>query len=127
MHCYRLREVDIRALLHNKKITTQKWRQVATYYKTIDFELMEKSYFNLARYCYFRGLNFTAISERLKLKGILPALGKSYYDHRRYVIHFIKTGKVILLNQHKSKDQTFSPKSINTLLNSMPIISNKKR
>jgi len=127
MNCYHLKEVDIRALLHNKKITTQKWRQVATYYKTIDFELMEKSYFNLSRYCYFRGLNFTAISERLKLKGILPALGKSYYDHRRYVIHFIKTGKVILLNQHKSNDRTIPPKSINTFLNSMPIMSNKKR
>jgi hypothetical protein len=127
MHCYRLREVDIRALLHNKKITTQKWRQVATYYKTVDFELMEKSYFNLARYCYFRGLNFTAISERLKLKGILPALGKSYYDHRRYVIHFIKTGKVILLNQNPPKNQNPSTKSISSFLSSMPILSNKKR
>jgi hypothetical protein len=126
MHCYRLREVDIRALLHNKKITTKKWRQVATYYKTIDFELMEKSYFNLARYCYFRGLNFTAISERLKLKGILPALGKSYYDHRRYVIHFIKTGNVKLLNQNSVKNHHSSATCINSFLNSMPILSNKK-
>jgi len=124
---YCLGEIDIRALLNNKKITIQKWRQVDTYYKTKDFELMEKSYLNLARYCFFRGLNFNAISERLKQKGILPALGKSYYDHRRYVIHFIKTGKVILLGKIDSMNHTSSTKTINTFLNSMPILSNKKR
>ena len=122
---YCLSELDIRSLLQHNKIEIQKWKQVATYYKTKDFEIMEKSYLNLARYCFFRGLNFNAISKRLKQKGILPAIGKSYYDHRKYVIHFIKTGKVILTNN--SKNYTASTKNINTFLNSMPIFINKKR
>ena len=124
---YCISELDIRALLHHNKISIQKWRQVSTYYSTTDFEKMERSHFNLARYCFFRGLNFNAIYNRLKQKGILPSIGKSYFDNRRYIVHFIKTGKVKLLNQESVKNLHSSATSINSFLNSMPILSNKKR
>lgn len=124
---YCLSELDIRALLQHNKIEIEKWKQVATYYKTKNFESMEKSHLNLARYCFFRGLNFKAISERLREKGILPVFGKSYFSNRMYVLHFIKTGKVIMLPPNKTASATTTTKSIQAFLNNMPILNNKKR
>lgn len=123
---YSLSDIDMRALLFYKKIQPQKWQQVSAYYKVSDFESLEKEYFNLARYCKIRGLNFEKISSELASNNIPPIIGKSYYKSRYQVVRFIKTGTIY----HPPKNQILnlekSNLKIHQFFNKMMLSKNSK-
>jgi len=123
---YSLSDIDMRALLFYKKIQPQKWQQVSAYYKVNDFENLEKDYFNLARYCKIRGLNFEKISSELAANNITPIIGKSYYKSRYQVVRFIKTGTIY----HPPKNQILnlekSNLKIHQFFNKMMLSKNNK-
>lgn len=88
-----LNDFDLRVLKMNKILLPVPHMHLYVYYYLGDLLDIDANLFNLGRYCQLRNLSFEGLSEKLKLVGIKPILGKSIFVCRQQVVRYLKFGE----------------------------------
>ncbi|WP_416305881.1 hypothetical protein [Neptunicella sp. SCSIO 80796] len=90
MDIFGLSEFDLRELAKHDLLHPMPWNQRHTYYRIKHLINMENKLFCLGRYCELRGLDFQTTASQLESVGIHPVLGRSIFECRYQVLHFLK-------------------------------------
>jgi hypothetical protein len=95
MEKFGLSQYDLRELKKNDILHPQPFNHRHVYYKSRHLQQIDKSLFNVGRYCKLRNLNFEEMSSQLAEVGIVPIIGKSIFQCRYQVIRFLKIKEVV--------------------------------